>query len=383
MEPIRVLIVDDSPFVCRILAGHLNSAENIEVIGTAHSGERAVEMIADLRPDVVTLAQAMAGMSGINTLKRIMHDHPTPVVMITGVSQRSAVITRKALEIGAVDFVLKFAPGVSVSPEEMKHEIISKVSAASRVRVIRSIRPYETRSDEVVELEREALAEPAMAYSKGATPTAVAERQPLAAASTEVAAPPEKVAFSDNVENGVVVIGASTGGPVALREFLSKIPADFNRPILIVQHMPASFTEVLAEQLSRHSRLPVREATHGDKLVAGEVLVARGDHHLLINPNSRIILNQGPKIRGHRPSIDVTMQSVAQVYGANTFGVILTGMGDDGAEGMVSIHAKGGRTFAQDAESCVVNGMPQRARDRGVVQYIAPPPKLAEFLLQA
>ena len=370
MEQIRVVVVDDSPFVCRLLARHLNSAENIEVVGIAHNGKQAIALINELKPDVITLDQEMPGISGVESLTSIMHDCPVPVVMITGVSKRSAALTRQALDIGAVDFVLKYAPGVDCSPAALRHEIISKVRAAAKIRVIRSIRTLDGRD-----------AAPQHTYSHHIAQAVVSE----ATAHDDVPSTPvvESDRHSDTlVQGGVVVIGASTGGPVALRELLSQLDADFPSAILVVQHMPATFTEVLAQQINRHTALAVREASHGDRLVAGEVLVAPGDQHMLIGSDSRIILNRGPKIRGHRPSIDVTMQSVTQVYGAKTSGVVLTGMGDDGSEGIVAIRAKGGCTFAQDAESCVVNGMPQRARDRGVVDYVATPAELATYLVK-
>lgn len=368
MERIRVLVVDDSPFVCRLLTSHLNSAEDIEVIGTAHTGERALDIIAERKPDVVTLDQEMPGISGIDSLQRIMHDHPTPVVMITGVSKRSAMLTRKALDIGAVDFVLKYAPGVDSRPDDLRHEIVSKVRAASQIRVIRSIRSLDGRDDAAQQRSYSSVAQ-ALVLEAGGSAT-----------KTLTQAPPIVVDKRHFVDGGVIVIGASTGGPVALRELLSQLDDNLKSAVLIVQHMPATFTDVLAEQLNRHTVLPVKEASHGDTLTPGQVLVAPGDQHMLIGSDSRIVLNKGPKIRGHRPSIDVTMQSVTQVYGSKTRGVILTGMGDDGAEGMVAIRGRGGRTFAQDAESCVVNGMPQRARERGVVDYVGTPEKLADYL---
>lgn len=352
---IRVLVVDDSPFVCRLLSGHLSSADDIEVVATANSGSRALAKIADLNPDVITLDQSMPGMNGVETLERIMYEYPTPVVMISGVSRQAAVLTRTALQMGAVDFVLKYTPGADTHPDELRHEIVAKVRAAAQVKVIRSIRRRRDGDPFVPPTPR------------------------------KVVKPPEiiKPAYKSFVPGGVVVIGASTGGPVALRELLGGISADFPAAIIVVQHMPASFTDVLAEQLNRHTPLPVKEAATGDLLRAGIVYVAPGDQHLLIDSASRIQLNRGPKIRGHRPAIDVTMQSVAQLYGAKAKGVILTGMGDDGTEGMVAIRAKGGRTFAQDEETSVVNGMPQRARDRGAVDVVANPFDLAEHLMRS
>jgi two-component system chemotaxis response regulator CheB len=179
----------------------------------------------------------------------------------------------------------------------------------------------------------------------------------------------------------VVVIGASTGGPTALRELLGDLPAAFPAAIIVVQHMPETFTAVLAAQLDRAVALSVREAQDGDRLEASQVLIAPGDYHLLLRPDSSVQLTKGPTVGGHRPSVDVTMQSVAHVYGARTLGVVLTGMGADGAMGLLAIHAKRGLTFAQDAESCVVDGMPQRARETGIVDYVDTPVQIARRLV--
>jgi two-component system chemotaxis response regulator CheB len=352
---IRVLIVDDSPFVCNLLAGHLQRAPEIEVIGTALNGHRAIDLICELRPDVVTLDQEMPELSGLDSLAQIMTECPTPVVMISGVSRRAAGLTREALRIGAVDFVLKYTPGQDVSPDTLRLEIVSKVKAAAGIKVIRSIsaRSKTRRAPQPVVLEDATVRANGLALRGQA---------------------------AHFLPAGIVVIGASTGGPVAVRELLERLPTNFAPAVLIVQHIPASFTDVLAAQLSRHTALPVKEAEHGEVVRGGHVYVAPGDSHMLISSDSRIQLNNGPKIRGHRPAIDVTMQAVAQVYGAKTTGIVLTGMGDDGSEGLVAIRAKGGRTFAQDGASSVVNGMPLRARERGVVDRVGSPSEIAGWL---
>lgn len=352
---IRVLIVDDSPFICRLLAGHLQSTPEIEVIGTALNGRRAVDLISELRPDVVTLDQEMPEMSGLDSLAHIMTECPTPVVMISGVSRRAAMLTREALRIGAVDFVLKYTPGQDVTPDMLRLEIVSKVKAAAGIKVIRSIR---NRPIKRTLLDSEKAVVAARANNGSVSPKSLPHFVP----------------------GGVVVIGASTGGPVAVRELLGQLPTKFAPAVLIVQHIPASFTGVLAAQLARHTTLPVKEAQNGEILRGGHIFVAPGDYHLLIGTDSRIELNKGPKIRGHRPAIDVSMQSVVQVYGSKTTGVVLTGMGDDGSEGLVAIRAKGGRTFAQDSASSVVNGMPLRARERGVVDRVGSPQEIAGWL---
>lgn len=394
--PIHVVVVDDSPFVCRLLTSYLQSSLDFQVVGTALNGARAVELVKELRPDAVTLDLEMPEMNGLEALEHIMHDCPTPVVLVSGVSRRAAAITLQALNMGAVDFILKYTPGVDTDPVALRQEIIAKVRAASQIKVIRSLRSRRLDRETAPPLRQAQDTAPLPAYPSTSPP-----RLPLRQGSGQGSGqaglgPPADVGQvsipADEVERarrrevlpflpgGVVVIGASTGGPVALRELLSNLPADFSAAVIIVQHMPAAFTGVLAAQLDRQSPLKVKEAEAGDRLQPGLVLVAPGGYHLLLRPDSRVVLNQGLEIGGHRPSVDVTMQSVAQLYGARTKGVVLTGMGNDGSLGLVAIRAKGGKTFAQDAASCVVNGMPQRAIEKGVVNHIAPPAKIAQLL---
>lgn len=357
---IRVVIADDSPFVCRLLASYLRSDPQIEVVGTAHDGRKAVEMVKKLRPDAVTLDLEMPVMDGLDALVEIMHEQPTPVIVISGVSFESATFTLQALEAGAVDFILKYAPGVDTDPEALRQEIITKVRAASKVRVIRSLRVQKP------EVEKDSVRVPA----------SIAASVPKIQVEVAHSKVPARL-----FPGGVVVIGASTGGPVALRELIGSLPGDFKAAILVVQHMPAMFTKVLAAQLNRSVALTVKEAQNEDSLEPGTVLVAPGGFHMLVTPDSRIRLSEGPEIEGHRPSVDVTMQSVAQVFGSRAKGVLLTGMGRDGCMGLLSIRLKGGKTYAQDAESCVVNGMPQSAIDMGVVDSVAPPQEIAKLLL--
>ncbi len=349
-DPVRVVVVDDSPFVCRLMTAHLQTVPDIKVVGTALNGLHALSLIKELRPEVVTLDLEMPEMNGEQTLQAIMYDCPTPVVLVSGVSRQAAQVTLRALEMGAVDFILKYTPGVDTDPDALRHEIIAKVRAAARIHVIRSVR-------------RRAVAD--------------LEFAPPREIPSEAPAHFDATPFSPGV---VIVIGASTGGPVALRELIGALPADFSAAIIIVQHIPASFTSVLAAQLNRHSHLRVKEAQTGDRLQPGSVLIAPGGFHLLVRTDARVELNPGPEIGGHRPSIDVTMQSVAQLYHARAKGIVLTGMGSDGTLGLVAIHAKGGQTFAQDAASCVVNGMPQRAIERGVVDQVASPSQIAHLL---
>ncbi len=348
MSPkIRVLVADDSPFVCRLLTSYLQSTPEFEVVGTAYDGRQVVDKIRKLRPDAVTLDLEMPEMDGLEALSLIMRECPTPVVAISGVSGRAATRTLQALDLGAVDFVLKFAPGTNIRPEELQKEILSKVLAASRIRVVRSI------------------------------------GRPTSAVSTiEGAVPSRARPAAEETAHSLVVIGASTGGPLAIRELLASLPADFPSPIVVVQHMPKSFTGVLAVQLGRHCRLRVREAELDDRLTAGLVVVAPGGNHLVLRPGFRTTCCPGNNNSPYCPSVDVSMESAARIYGPRVVGVLLTGMGDDGAAGMKIIHDKGGVTFAQDGESCVIDGMPRQARERGAVDHVGSPRVIAQMLVQ-
>ncbi len=354
-ERLRVLIADDSPFVCRLLSSYLQSVPDFEVAGTALDGARAIERVKSLRPDVVTLDLEMPEVDGLTALASIMEECPTPAVMISGVSGRAATMTLQALDLGAVDFVLKFMPGTALDPDSLRQEIVSKVRAAAQIRVVRRLKQRPKRPQIA-----DAVGELAGFHGRASLPVAVPSTWP----------------------GEVVVIGASTGGPLTLRELLGHLPADFRAAIIIVQHMPPSFTGVLAAQLDRNIPLEVREADDGDALTPGVVLVAPGGYHLLVRPDARVEVRPGPEVGGHCPSIDVTMQSVAQVFGPRARGVVLTGMGADGSLGLLAIHAKGGTTYAQDAATCVVNGMPQRAIERGVVDHVASPWEIAQLLMR-
>ena len=350
---VRVLVVDDSPFVCRLLTAHLQASPAVQVCGVVMRGTRVLGAVEKLRPDVVTLDQNMPDMDGLAVLDALMHQSPVPVVMISGVSKRSVGLTVRALQMGAVDFILKYDPSESVSAEVLRAEIVGKVQAAANVRVVRSVRAGDGRRSQKKNH-----------YTPPPPPLLPRSPSPL----------------RPHLPGGVVVVGASTGGPLAVRALLAVLPAFYAAAILVVQHMPASFTKVLATQLNQHVPLLVKEAENGDILRPGHVYIAPGDHHLLVRGDGRLMLNKGAKIWGHRPSVDVTMQSVAQVYGGRTQGVVLTGMGEDGAMGLMAIRNKGGRTFAQNEESSVVFGMPSQAIDLGVVGMVGNPVEIGTAL---
>lgn len=342
-DSIRVVVADDSPFIRRLVASYLTSEAGFSVVGEAGNGIEAVNAVGRLEPDVLTLDLEMPEMDGLEALRAIMQTRPTPVVAISGVSGRAATRTLQALDVGAVDFVLKFTPGVELDPESLAREIVEKTRLAAGVHVVR-----------LLDGVREAAGKKrAAAVPKGLLP-------------------------------GIVVIGASTGGPLALRELLAELPDDFAAPVVVIQHIPAFFTSVLAAQLNRYCRLPVREAEDGEVLAPGAVYVAPGGYHLLLQTGLRVSLQKGVGVPGeHCPSIDVAMESAARLLGARIAGVLLTGMGSDGAQGLLTIRRLGGRTFAQNEESCAVFGMPKRAIELGAAMNVEGPAAIGAALAGA
>ncbi len=360
MKKIKVLVVDDSPFVCRLLTSWLESSPEIQVVGTAHSGEQAIQKGHELSPDVVTLDLEMPGLKGLDALESLLREHRVPVIVISGVSHKSAALTLEALEIGAVDFILKYTPGLATEPEKLRAEIIAKVIVASQAQ------PHlVTRAEFSAALRSHSQA------SQSLPPELAIVRRRFSSGYNFHQLPPQ----------GVVVIGASTGGPVALRQLMNELPVNFPSAVLIIQHLPPTFTKVLAEQLNSQVEMKIKEAEDGEELKIGTALVAPGGCHLRLESDTRIRLDQGPEFKGYRPSIDLAMQSVAEVWRSRARGVLLTGMGHDGALGMSEIRGRGGRTFAQDAESCTINGMPQSAIAMGAVDHVASPEQIARMLM--
>lgn len=351
---LRVLVADDSPFVGQLLTSYLEAPGDMEVVAVETDGARAVDATRRLRPDVVTLDMEMPHCNGLEALRTIMAECPTPCVVISGASGRGATMTLQALDSGAVDFVLKYQPGQHLDPDQLRHEIVAKVRAASKIRVVRNV----------------GLADRPNAVQSPSGPPAPGSTVPRPRAVGEAL-------------DRVVIVGASTGGPLALRRLLESLPSDFGAAMVIVQHMPASFTGVLAAQLDRSVPLPVREAEDGDALEPGTVFVAPGGRHLLCEASGHVRLRRGAAIGGHCPSIDVAMQSAARAFGHRAAGLVLTGMGSDGAKGLLAIHAEGGLTLAQDEATCVVYGMPKRAMELGVVDHQSDIPGMVQRLLVA
>ncbi len=344
---IRVAIADDSPFTCRLLASYIEESGDCQVVGMAHDARETLNLVRTSSPDVLTLDLQMPGGSGLDLLRRLGDGPPVAIVVVSGVTKAAAATTLHALDLGAVDFVLKFTPGAPVSRASLKREILSKVktAAAARPGLRRAIVP------------------------SGALPT------------VRGLAPPRRLTPKLASGSGAVIIGASTGGPRAVRDLLAQLPAEFATPCVIVQHLPPLFTAQFAAQLERHAHLQVREASPGDRLKPGRVLVAPGALHLLLRPDGAIDLQPVGAGDMYRPSIDRTMSSAADSFGPAAVGVVLSGMGDDGAEGLNRIRIQGGEAYVQEPASCVVASMPERALECAGADYVAFPDRIGQLLV--
>jgi two-component system chemotaxis response regulator CheB len=351
---IRVAIADDSPFTCKLLASFIEDDADCQVVGMAHDAHATLDLIRTTTPDVLTLDLQMPGADGLELLQRITAERHTSVVVVSGVTRLAAAMTLRALELGAVDFVLKFTPGAPVRRSSLKREILGKIKMAAAAPVVP---PVPSRVDACAERRAVTIA--------AARPIVRRARLPMTAAT---------------VDGGPVVIGASTGGLRAISELLEHLPGDFKQPSIIVQHLPASFSAPFAAQLERHARIRVKEAAAGDRLEAGVVLVTPGDQHLLVRQDGAVELMPVSDEDPYRPSIDRTMMSVAEQFGAAAAGVLLTGMGADGVEGLRRIRDAGGHTYVQDAASCVVASMPERAIEAGVAGYVGRPERIAHMI---
>jgi two-component system chemotaxis response regulator CheB len=344
---IRVMVVDDSPLVRKIATDILGSDPEIEVVATAATAEFALQKLERERPDVITMDMEMPGMGGLEAIRKIMTLKPTPIIVLSAHARRGAELTLQALEAGAAEFVLKPAASLSGGLDAVARELIEKVKGACGI----ATKPLQARPEErpLVNLRRA----PAAVRGKGAYE--------------------------------LVSVGTSTGGPVALKAMLSRLPGDFPLPIVVVQHMPPVFTKAFADRLDSCCTLSVKEAEDGDPVLPGSVLIAPGDFHMSVerrDGQAKVLLNRREPVNGHRPSVDVLMHSVAREYGPRAIGVIMTGMGKDGAAGIREMHHKGAHVIAQDKESSVIFGMNREVIHNGHAGEVVALEWIAEALME-
>ncbi|MCB9868717.1 MAG: chemotaxis response regulator protein-glutamate methylesterase [Planctomycetes bacterium] len=337
----RVLVIDDSAVVRQMFSKILDADPDIEVVGSACDPYVAREKIVELQPDVVTLDIEMPRMDGITFLRKLMQHHPIPTVVVSSLTQANSALAVEAIELGAVEVLCK--PNSAFSAADMSIELVDKVKAAARARIDRN--PARNRPP-VRRLESRALAD---------------------------------------TTNKIIAIGTSTGGTEALRRVLPAVPR--NAPgIMVVQHMPQHFTRSFAESLSRECEIDVHEAENGEVVGPGRCLIAPGNFHLELTRSGAVYrakVFDAPPVKRHRPSVEVLFQSVARVAGSNAVGVIMTGMGDDGCDGMRQMRDAGAHTIAQNEATCVVFGMPRRAIEAGAVCEVLPLADIAQAMLGA
>ncbi|NTW58624.1 MAG: chemotaxis response regulator protein-glutamate methylesterase [Nitrospirae bacterium] len=346
---VKVLIVDDSAFMRNALTSMLSSDPEIKVIGTARDGMEAVEKVALLKPDVVTMDVEMPRLDGLAALRLIMEQHPVPVIMVSSLTAEGAKETLDALDAGAVDFIPKNLSELSINIVKIKELLLDKVKQIAK---------------------------------KG---VALRKRKPAGAATVHYALPATRSTGERRV--GILAIGSSTGGPRALQEIIPLLPKEFPVPIVISQHMPQNFTGPFAERLNQLSRVAVKEAAAGDQLKPGLALIAPGGWHMRIERKRSletvVTLGESRDDLIYRPSVDELMLSVSECFPGRALGVILTGMGNDGVRGMTALKKSGGRIFAQNEESCVVYGMPKAVVDAGIADKVLAIEEMAGEIINA
>lgn len=335
-KKIRVLIVDDSTFMRKVLEEIISSDPRMEVVGQARDGREAVAMSASLQPDVITMDINMPRMDGLEATGLIMTQHPRPILVVSSESREGAASALRVLELGAIDFVSKPSSGIDLDMKNVKDELLRKLKMAAKVRVVRTA---------------------ASAFRANNKETTAAPR-------------PSKNFANVDSKFPLVVIAASTGGPATLMNLVPRFPTDFPGAIILVQHMPAAFTTQLSVQLAEVAAIRVKEAEDRELIRPGALYVCPGSHHLRISSRGQIVLEDGPRISGYKPCADVTFDSAAIYAGAQVIAVVLTGMGGDGARGVQSVKAAGGWALAQDEATSVIFGMPAEAIRTGAVNQV-------------
>ena len=352
----RVLIVDDSTFMRKVLQSIIATDPQLEIVGEARDGREAIAMNESLRPDVISMDIMMPHVDGLQATEQIMATNPRPIVIVSSEAKEGAEATLRALELGAIDFVPKPSSGIDLDMNSIRDEICRKLKMASRVRVVRNARNHGA------EQARGVLANSPYAKS-GAAAGGPAPSNGNGSHSAPAAA---------NGRHPIVVIASSTGGPQTLMQLVPAIPRDFLGSIILVQHMPGTFTAQFSKQLAEVAAIAVKEAMHGEELKPGTMYVCPGSHHLRISGAGKIELQEGERINGYRPCADLTMESAAAFAGPMCIGVVLTGMGGDGAKGVQAVKAGGGHVIAQDESTSVIFGMPAEAIKTGAVDQVLP-----------
>ncbi|MCS7264600.1 MAG: chemotaxis response regulator protein-glutamate methylesterase [Armatimonadetes bacterium] len=335
----KVVVADDSAFMRLVITRMLNEDEEIEVVGSASNGAEAIELVKSLRPSVLTLDVEMPVMDGLTALELIMKDCPTPVVMVSALTREGAEVTMKALQLGAVDFITKPSGSISLDFHKVKDELVTKVKAAAKAKL----------------------------------KTLLTLKPPSLLQTSPKSAPKEWV---------TIVIGASTGGPAAIRYALSQLPCDLPGAILLVQHMPLGFTKFFADNLNQVSPLPVGEAQDGETIQPQRIYLAPSGFHLVVERDGRLKLDTSPPLHNVRPAADKTFESAANVFREKCIGIVMTGMGSDGAVGLLTVKELGGRTIVQAPETCVIPSMPESALKLGAAQEIVPLEKLPKRITE-
>lgn len=341
--PIKVLIIDDSAMIRKVFEQELSKDPDIEVVGTAPDPFVGRDKIVYLKPDVITLDIEMPRMDGLTFLGKLMKHYPIPVVVVSSLATKGGDVALRAMELGAVEVLSK--PGAAYSVGDMSEQLIEKVKAAYKAKVFKRLSTNESSKE---------------------------SNQNIVAASIGV-----------KTTNKIIAIGASTGGTEALREVISRLPQN-SPPVVIVQHMPQNFTKAFADRLNQLCQVEVKEASDGEYLATGKVLIAPGNKHMEIRRsgiNYYVTLFDGPMVFHQRPAVELLFNSVAKYAGQNAVGAILTGMGKDGAQGLLNMRNAGANTIAQDEKSCIVFGMPKEAIDIGAAQVVRPLLQIPQTLL--
>ncbi|MBM7647111.1 two-component system chemotaxis response regulator CheB [Bacillus ectoiniformans] len=356
----KVLIADDSAFMRKLIADFLSTHPDLFVVGTARNGKDAIKKLEQLNPDVMTMDVEMPEMNGLEALRYIMQHQPTPVVMLSSLTKEGADAAMTAMDYGAVDFIAKPSGTISLDLHKVKDELIEKVLSASKVNVTRL----------------------------GSSPSSLEKVPPIKESIEEqsVLTRTTMVKHWSQSNKKIIAIGTSTGGPRALQQVLTKIPAAINAPILVVQHMPPGFTKSLAQRLDSLSDIHVKEAEDGEILQKGTAYIAPGDYHLKvkkIGASIAVHLDQSSPVNGHRPAVDVMFHSLSEMNDVDKVAVIMTGMGSDGANGLIQLKETGNvRAIAESKESCIVFGMPKAAIATHLIDEVSPLEQIAEVIVK-